>query len=117
MSNIQRLLIIGNSLFVVYTRSNSYCVGYTTTMEMSELEKHIEDIEERNKKVDLNKSWETSKTRRLSIAILTYFVIVAFLSINKTTNPFIGAIVPVLGFILSTLSLQVCRKVWEKYRN
>ena len=36
------------------------------------LEKEILEIKERNKKVELDKTWETSKTRKICIIILTY---------------------------------------------
>ena len=39
-------------------------------------EKEIKKIQERNKRVELDKAWETSKTRKISIAILTYLVMV-----------------------------------------
>ena len=34
-------------------------------MENQELEKEIEQIKERNKRVELDKAWETSWTRRI----------------------------------------------------
>ena len=36
-----------------------------------DLEKRIIEIEKRNKRVELDKSWETSLTRRLCIIVLT----------------------------------------------
>ena len=36
------------------------------------LEKEIKQIKDRNKRVELDKSWETSWTRKLTIMILTY---------------------------------------------
>ena len=44
-------------------------------MELKNLEKEIENIKERNKKVELDKSWETSWTRKICIMILTYIVV------------------------------------------
>lgn len=83
--------------------------------KLKELELRIENIEKRNISVEVNKSWETSKTRRLSIAMLTYASIAAFfLSIN-VPNPLINAIVPTIGFLLSTLSLPFIRKLWERH--
>ena len=38
---------------------------------MKNLEKEIKEIKERNKRVELDKRWETSLTRRLCICILT----------------------------------------------
>ncbi len=82
-----------------------------------DLDKRIKNIEERNKRVELDKSWETSWTRRICIMILTYIVIIIYsYLIRKYDNVFLTSIVPVIGFTLSTLSLKVLRRVWEKYR-
>lgn len=78
------------------------------------IEKEIELIKERNKKVELDKSWETSWTRKICIAVLTYFVVVLYSFIIKQfDNIWLSSLVPVLGFILSTLSLKFIRKIWE----
>ena len=39
---------------------------------MEELEKRIDDIEKRNKKVEGDKAWETSTLRKVLIVVLTY---------------------------------------------
>ena len=84
-------------------------------MEFKDLEKTIEDIQERNRRVELDKKWETSTTRKVCIAILTYIVVIVYSSIiSKTSNVFLSSLVPVIGFTLSTLSLKAVRKVWEK---
>ena len=80
---------------------------------MNDLEKRIEMIEARNKRVELDKRWETSLTRRISICILTYIVVILFsYLINKGNNIFLSSLVPVIGFTLSTLSLGIIRKIW-----
>ena len=82
-----------------------------------ELEKEIEQIKERNKKVELDKAWETSWTRKMCIIVLTYAIVVIYSYIIKNTdNIFLSSLVPVIGFTLSTLSLKIIRKVWEKRR-
>ena len=84
-------------------------------MKQEELEKEIENIKARNKKVELDKKWETSWTRRVGIIILTYFVVVFYsYLINRFSNMWLSSIVPVLGFVLSTLSLKFVRRIWEK---
>ena len=84
-------------------------------MENKNLEIEIEKIKERNKKVELDKSWETSLTRRLCICILTYTIVVIYsYLIKKVSNIALSSLVPVIGFILSTLSLKLVRNVWEK---
>ena len=82
---------------------------------MEELKKEIEENKERNKRVELDKKWETSFTRKICIAVLTYIVVICYTSlIDKINNVFLSSLVPVIGFTLSTLSLSVIRKVWEK---
>lgn len=80
-----------------------------------ELEKRVKKIEERNKRVELDKSWETSWTRKISIMILTYIIVIIYsYLIRKYDNILLTSLVPVIGFTLSTLSLKAIRKIWEK---
>ncbi len=82
---------------------------------MKSLENRIKNIEERNKRVEKDKAWEVSFTRRICIIVLTYIVVVIYSYIIKNnTNIFLSSLVPVIGFILSTLSLKAIRKIWER---
>ena len=80
------------------------------------IEQEIENIKQRNKRVELDKAWETSWTRRILIALLTYIVIVIFFYSASLPKPWINSIVPTTGFILSTLSLKWMKKWWVKGR-
>ena len=83
-------------------------------IKLKNLEKKIENIEERNKRVELDKKWETSWTRRICIMILTYIVVIIYSYLTKNiSNIFLSSLVPVLGFTLSTLSLKFIKKIWE----
>ena len=80
-------------------------------------EKEINEIKKGNKKVETNKAWETSWTRRICIMLLTYIIVILYsFSINKINNIFLSSLVPVIGFFLSTLSLNIVREMWEKKR-
>jgi hypothetical protein len=81
---------------------------------MSDLEKRVSAIEERNSRVELDKQWETSGTRRTFLVILTYLVIAGYLMAIHKDKPFINALVPAMGFFLSTLVLHQVRNLWEK---
>ena len=84
-------------------------------MELKNLEKEIENIKQRNTRVELDKKWETSWTRKLCICILTYIVVVIYsYMVRNYDNIFLSSLVPVIGFTLSTLSLRYIRKIWEK---
>ena len=86
-------------------------------MEKKDIKKEIEKIKERNKRVELDKAWETSILRKICICILTYIVVVIYsFMINKFTNVWLSSLVPVIGFALSTLSLKLVRNVWERKR-
>lgn len=78
-------------------------------------EEEINNIKKRNKRVELDKKWETSFTRKMCIAVLTYVIVVIYsFIITKYSNIWLSSLVPVIGFTLSTLSLKIIRKVWEK---
>lgn len=80
-----------------------------------DLGKEIKKIQERNKRVELDKAWETSWTRKICIMILTYLIVVIYsYLIKQNDNILLSSLVPVIGFALSTLSLKYIRKVWEK---
>ena len=83
-------------------------------MDNKEIENEILKIKERNKRVELDKAWETSWTRKICICILTYIVVVIYsIMINKTSSIWLSSLVPVIGFTLSTLSLKIVRNIWE----
>lgn len=86
-------------------------------MELKELEEKVKNIEERNKRVELDKAWETSWTRKICIMILTYIVVIVYSYVTRNNNNILlSSLVPVIGFTLSTLSLKFIRKVWENNR-
>lgn len=87
-------------------------------MKEKDITNEINLIKERNKTVELNKKWEISVTRKICIAILTYIVVLSYtFLIDRVTNMFLTSLVPVIGFLLSTLSLNLIRKFWEKRIN
>ncbi len=81
---------------------------------MKNFEKRIAAIEARNRKVELDKAWETSWTRRIAIALLTYVVVCMYLAFVIHIDPWLNALVPVVGFILSTLALERVKKIWQE---
>ncbi|MBQ3475293.1 MAG: hypothetical protein IJH20_03905 [Bacilli bacterium] len=80
-----------------------------------DFEKEINEIKARNKRVETDKAWETSWTRRICIMILTYIVVVIYSYVIKEfDNIYLSSLVPVLGFTLSTLSIRIIRNIWKK---
>lgn len=65
--------------------------------------------------MEKDKEWEISLTRRSLLIVFTYLAIGFYLSAIKVSNPWLNAIVPSIAFWLSTLTLPIFRKLWEKY--
>jgi len=84
-------------------------------MNSKTLEERVEAIEKRNREVEVDKSWEGSWTRKLLIIIFTYLSIALYLKFIVGIDPWINAVVPSLGFHLSTLTLPFFKSVWVKY--
>lgn len=79
------------------------------------LESRVRKIEARNKRVETDKAWEISWTRRILIAIFTYFAIALYLKAIEIPNSWLNAIAPTVGFLLSTLTLPLFKNIWIKY--
>ena len=79
------------------------------------LEERISQIENRNKLVEKDKAWEQSYSRKLIIALFTYLSIALYLKFVVRIEPWLNAIVPTIGFLLSTLSLPYLKNWWTKY--
>jgi len=79
------------------------------------IKEKIKQIEKRNKRVELDKAWETSWTRKIIISVLTYIVIVLFFIVADLPKPFLNALVPTAGFALSQASLPYFKKLWSRY--
>lgn len=84
-------------------------------MNTETLEERIEKIEDRNKNVELDKAWETSWTRKVFLVTFTYLAIAIYLKFIIGINPWINAVIPSIGFLLSTLTLPFFKKLWKKY--
>ncbi|OGD85527.1 hypothetical protein A3B51_02805 [Candidatus Curtissbacteria bacterium RIFCSPLOWO2_01_FULL_41_18] len=80
--------------------------------EIEKLKQEIEKIKERNKRVERDKTWETSWTRRIAISITTYILIAIFLAVIKIERPFVAAIIPSVAYLLSTATLGFLKDRW-----
>ena len=85
--------------------------------KLQKLEEKISKIEARNRKVEADKSWETSYTRRVLLFVFTYISIGLYLNVIQVEIPWLNAIVPSIGFLLSTLTLPFFKNLWMKKRN
>lgn len=79
------------------------------------LEGALAAIHERNKKVEAQKGWETSKTRRAFIACVTYATAFIYMDValaEPASDAFMHAFVPTGGYLLSTFSLPLIKDRW-----
>lgn len=85
--------------------------------ELEQIKSDIKDIKERNRRVETDKAWETSLARKILVAILTYIVVVLFFYFADLSKPFVNAIVPTIGFVLSTFSIPWFKNIWIKHHH
>ena len=101
---------------ICHSRKSEYDILYNEIMtSINDLEKEILLIKARNKKVETDKAWETSWARKLLLVTFTYLGIGFYLQAINIDKPWLNAIVPSVGFLLSTFTLPFFKKIWEKY--
>ncbi len=76
----------------------------------------LQALQERNRRVELDKAWETSLFRRSLIVLFTYGVAFLFMWSAHLEKPWLGALVPSLGYLMSTLSLPPIKRWWLRKR-
>ncbi len=78
----------------------------------AEIEREIAAIKERNRRVEADKVGETSWTRRLFLAFVTYLTAGVWLVVIHDQYPWLKAIIPTVGYLFSTLSLPLVKQSW-----
>jgi hypothetical protein len=80
--------------------------------KLERLEQDVSKIKERNVRVESEKAWEGSITRIGVIMIITYTIACIVLYAIDNDHPFRNALIPTLGFFLSTQSIPFLKKQW-----
>lgn len=78
-----------------------------------DFEREITEIKIRNKRVEQDKAWEISWTRKILVSLLTYIFAYSWLFLIKEPNAVLKSFVPVLGYFISTLSIKFIKKIWQ----
>ncbi len=81
-----------------------------------QLEKDVKVLQDRNRRVESDKAWEVSYSRRALLMLFTYLAIGAYLWAINIPKPWLNAIVPAVAFMLSTLTLPFFKKLWLRSR-
>lgn len=79
-----------------------------------DLEKEVRLIKARNARVEADKAWETTWTRTVTIAMITYISVLTIFLVIRVQKPFLTALVTMLGFILSIQSIPIVKEWWLK---
>lgn len=83
---------------------------------LQKIEAEINEIKSRNTRVEAEKTWETSFFRITTIALSTYVIALLIMKSIGVKDFILNALVPTVGFVLSTQSLPLVKKWWiEKY--
>jgi len=82
--------------------------------ELKKIQAELAQIKTRNLRVEADKAWETSWFRKITIVLMTYAIAVIVMYVIKVDNPWTGALIPTVGFYLSTASLPFIKKWWIK---
>ena len=84
---------------------------------IKELEREIELIKARNRRVEADKAWELSGTRTAFISIATFIILYVFFRINRSEAPFLNAIISTATYLLSTFSYGVLKSWWLRNKS
>jgi len=80
--------------------------------DIDSISKRLAKIEQRNQRVEADKAWEVSWQRRILILALTYLLILLYFLIIEVEKPYLNAMVPTLGFFISTLTVSFAKQRW-----
>ncbi|MFZ5390727.1 MAG: hypothetical protein ACOZAJ_00405 [Patescibacteria group bacterium] len=78
------------------------------------LEDRISIIENRNLKVEQDKAWEVSWTRRILLTAFTYLAVSVYLQSINVPRPWLNGLVPAAAFVISTFTMPWFKKLWLK---
>lgn len=81
---------------------------------IEQLEREISAIHARNTLVETDKAWETSWTRRVCLVVFTYLAVAIYFLFIGLDRAWLNAVVPSVGFLLSTLTLPSIKRTWTK---
>ena len=79
---------------------------------LDRIERELEAISLRNRRVELEKRWERSRTRIAAIVLLTYALMCLVFWVLGVADYPKSAVIPTFGYYLSTRSLPILKSLW-----
>lgn len=84
----------------------------TVQERIGRLEEEIAKIKARNRRVEGDKAWETSKTRTAFISVVTFLLLLGFMILINVEHPFLNAVVATVAYWLSTETYGILKQWW-----
>ena len=72
----------------------------------------LDGIKERNRRVEADKAWETSKTRLLVLSTATFLIVLYFLLLTKAPDPYLNALLSAGAFPLQQATMPWLKRTW-----
>lgn len=92
----------------------SVLIPNTVEERLSNIERELQAIKERNRKVEADKAWEMSLFRMSSLAFIIYVVAALLLYFIDVPHFLLSALVPAAGFMLSVQTLPALKRWWTR---
>ncbi len=103
---------------IAFSRERSFSRGKTEERSRPfDVAQELQLIKERNRRVEMDKAWETSWERRGVITVIMYILAGFWLVIISDTNPWLKALVPAVGYFLSTVTIFFMKSWWTRSRS
>lgn len=83
--------------------------------DAEDVRREVAALKERNARVEADKAWETSLSRAVCVSLLIYATVALALLAIGNENPFLNALIPVTGFVISLQSLPVVERKWKEW--
>jgi hypothetical protein len=79
---------------------------------LNKLESEVNLIKQRNTGVERDKAWEVSKSRVFFLIAFTYLITSLVFWFISVPSPLLNALIPTIGYLLSTQSLPLLKRWW-----
>jgi len=79
------------------------------------LEEQVQKLNLMQKYDELKSKWDRSLVRIIYVSTTTYLFVAVFMFILEVDNYLVNALIPSLGYILSTQTLPSIKKAWVRY--
>lgn len=82
--------------------------------QLNALKNELLALRARNQRVEIDKAWEQSRSRKVFLLLLTYLIASLVFMALGSVDPFLSALIPTVGYLISTFSLPAVRRRWQR---